>query len=1147
MERRIASPASPLGALQALERNLKRERRVFAMLIALLAFAGLVAACVAAFSIGAASLSSQAAKMRTVTAQTNELLSRRYTLLSSLRLLFSLSEAGMFTPQPVAATTQRCAPAFTGLADSPALHALCERSAQMASSIGPDSPMLFVLLDGSAAWAYQLVPDPHGANHEPLREGADDARMLADAALLRMSARGIDPLGSGRWRDVTWFRPPPGLGFSPGLVLGAATVLKDGKPYALAITSIDLATLPQAPDASDVEPTLFDSDGSMLAGTLSAPAAQYVDRAVAALPVERFHLLPRFGWALREQPLEYQFGYYTLALPWDAELALIRAPLALILLMTAALVALLVALARYWNRHVLARTYAEATRALEGELLNHLLVHATPVGLCIVRQRDFEIVIANQIVRNVLGLDAHATRLPGALCVEFEKHMPYAPSTDGDTPIYALPFSLVREDGESVHLEITYAPASMNREDVMFCAFADMSKHHEAERLLREAKRTSDEAARSKVSFFAAMSHEIRTPLASLVGNIELVARGPLAPEQEARVQAMQVSSSELLQIVSDVLDFSKIDVGAMTLSEEPESIAALLVRIALSHAPLAARAQLPFYLVVDRAIPARLYFDSVRLAQIINNLLSNAFKFTHSGKVVLRANWLGEAEALEISVADSGVGMPDSLKARLFQPFTQGDEHRLTEARGTGLGLSICGRLAKLMHGRCEVESTLGVGTRVIVTLPLRVDGQSTSGEEWTLPEVHPVMLCRAPENHEWLTNLFDPKVSTPTWLSANEAPPREGTWDYLLVTGEYSVEDVMRLWGGTANVVWLRQDGPLVPLAREDGSVEVSLYSLAGIRAATHMLRARPDAAANAPEAAVLPGVGSRVASAAGSAGPAGADPLQERDFRRLNVLIAEDNLLNRSLLRDQLRTLGANVIEAKDGEEALARLDDGHVDVVLTDLNMPKMNGYELLQAARATRAALPVYAVSGNALPEQIAQGRLSGFTDYLSKPVPLAALARALADVAENLRSAAQNTIAQPASGPTEPGQLEVSENPAARAGDESNEGEDDTDLPRFPPLSPALAPLFVEQADHDIADYARIAAVRDFQRLRDWAHRVSGGLAVLGPSMLNEACLELRATLREAGEWTDEVGALSEAVVAELETLREQAAMRDSA
>ncbi len=568
----------------------------------------------------------------------------------------------------------------------------------------------------------------------------------------------------------------------------------------------------------------------------------------------------------------------------------------------------------------------------------------------------------------------------------------------------------------------------------------------------------------------------------------------------------MQISSSELLQIVSDVLDFSKIDVGAMTLSEESESIAALLVRIALAHAPLAVRQQLPFYLVIDRAIPARLHFDPVRVAQIVNNLLSNAFKFTHSGKIVLRANW--HDDALEISVADSGVGMPESLKSRLFQPFTQGDAHRLTEARGTGLGLSICGRLAKLMHGRCEVESTQGVGTRVIVTLPLQADTDRTAGEEWALPDARAAILCRAPENREWLTNLFDPKAGPPTDLASAQLSPDHNALDYLLVTGEFTADEVSRLWNGTANVVWLRQDGPLVPLARADGSVEVSLYSLAGIRTATQMLRAQPGRVDAEP---TLP------------APAAAREPQQASDFQRLNVLIAEDNLLNRSLLRDQLRTLGANVIEARDGEEALARLDEAHIDAVLTDLNMPRMNGLQLLHAARAKHATLPVYAISGNALPEQIAEGRQSGFADYLSKPVPLAALARVLADVA------AQTQGSIPPETP------------------DHSDADDETEAPRFPALAPPIAPIFIEQADHDIADYACIQSTRDLEQLRAWAHRVSGGLAVLGASMLYETSLELRATLRESDKWNEDVEALSHALAQELEALREQAANQLSA
>jgi two-component system capsular synthesis sensor histidine kinase RcsC len=1108
--------ASPYEALRALERNLKRERRVFAMLTGLLIFAALCLAVVAVGSVGGAVLREQRLELRIMMSEANARLERQFAILGATGVLFVAESASHTVPSapsaPGSTAAAHCTPTFDGVDGSADLRAVCDQFIGTVSSVSSDVSLLLLRIDGSAAYGYGLAP---AKTQLPPDQAT---RLLADSLLLRLSSRGITPSTAAQKLTVTWFRPPAALGFAPNLVLGALTVLRNGEPYAFAITSIDLNTFGRTPagTAPRVPATLFDSSGVMLSGPLSPAAAQYLDRRVANLPPGLAHILPRFGLVEREEPFAHDFGHYIFTLTWSELLVLLRLPLAIVLMLTATLVALLIALSRYWNRRVLTRTYDEATRALEGELLNHLLVHATPVGLCIVRRSNFEIVVANQIVRNVLGLDERANRLPNALCAEFEKHSPWpAPvpaHREDETPVFELPFSLERPGEEGLHLAITYAPATMNREDVMFCAITDMSKHFEVERLLREAKRLSDEAARAKVSFFAAMSHEIRTPLASLVGNIELVARGPLAAEQGARVQAMQISAAELLQIVSDVLDFSKIDVGQMKLAEETGSIAGLLGRIALAHAPLAVRQHLPFYLVMDRAIPAQLHFDAVRLAQIVNNLLSNAFKFTRSGKIVLRASW--HDNALEISVSDSGGGIPEDLKPHLFQPFTQGDAQRLTQARGTGLGLSICARLAELMHGRIALDSALGVGTRVTVTLPLRPAGETTAGAEWTLPDAHPAILCRAPENREWLANLFDARVSAPTFLSPDE-PPHEGTFDYLLVTDEFAHDDVAALWRDGGKVVWLRQDGPLVPLELEGGAAEVSLYSLSGIRAATQLVVRGPTAA-----------------PAANASTPATTTQPEGERFASLNVLIAEDNLLNRGLLRDQLRTLGANVIEAKDGEEALARLGEREVDLVLTDLNMPGMNGNALLEAARATHPHLPIYALSSDALPEQIAQGRARGFTDYLTKPLALAELARVLAVVSTQGRTAKTEAAAESVS-------------TRAETEEESQANEDD-EPPRFPALAPGLADLFVEQADRDVAEYAQIAQQRDFARLRDWAHRVSGGLAVLGPSMLNEACLELRATMRETGQWTDEVGELAAAVAAELETLRSLASHRNA-
>lgn len=1094
-----ASPqASPAAALKTLEHNLRRERHLFTMLTGLLIFAALCLAAIAISGVVLTVLREQRLEARIVNAQANAQIWRHLGILGSAAVALTLEDAPEREAQTDGATSSRCSPTFGPSGGSPDLLAVCERFVA-AVKIWSDVPIMLLRVDGSAAYSHGLTVK--GSQLPP----GEAAHLLADTALLRLAASSQDSLAAGDRLKVSWFRPPSALGFAPNLVLGATPVQKDGKPYAFVITSVDLGTFSRTlpGSASEHALTLLDARGAILDTSLSPAGAQYLDRRVASLPAGLAHIVPRYGLAMREEPLASDFGHYMVALSWSDLFTLTRAPVVLILLLTAALVAMLVMLSRYWNRHVLTHTYDEATRAVEGELLNHLLVHATPVGLCIVRRSNFEIVIANQIVRNVLGLDAQTTRLPNALCAEFERHWPWPALANGDdeTPVHELPFSLERPGEVALHLAITYAPATMNREDVMFCAVADMSKHHEAERLLREAKLMSDEAARAKVSFFAAMSHEIRTPLASLVGNIELLARGPLAPEQGARVHAMQVSASELLQIVSDVLDFSKIDVGQMRLNEEAGSVAALLERIALAHAPLAARQRLPFYLVIDRALPAQLQFDVVRLAQIVNNLLSNAFKFTQSGKIVLHARW--HDDAVEISVSDSGCGIPADLKKQLFQPFTQGDDQRFTQARGTGLGLSICARLASLMRGRVEIDSAPGVGTRVAVILPLRREGDATAADGWTLPDTHPAILCRAPENREWLGNLFDSRVSTPTFLSSDQ-PPREGTFDYLLVTNEFSPDDVRLLWSDAAKIVWLRQDGPLVPVALDGGGAEVSLYSLSGIRAATQMLR--PGTAVST---AALQSATNR--------------PAEEGEFPSLTALIAEDNLLNRGLLRDQLRTLGAKVVEAKDGEEALARLDGQNVDLVFTDLNMPVMNGYQLLEAARKRYPDLPIYAVSSNALPEQIAQGRAMGFTDYLSKPVTLADLARVLAAVAT-----------QAASTPK----------PEAQTASESQTSAE-TELPRFPALAPEIVSIFVEQADHDIADYTEIARQRDVKRLRDWAHRVSGGLAVLGPSMLNEACLELRSTIREAGAWTEDVDELAAAVTTELAALRTIASPRE--
>jgi two-component system capsular synthesis sensor histidine kinase RcsC len=387
----------------------------------------------------------------------------------------------------------------------------------------------------------------------------------------------------------------------------------------------------------------------------------------------------------------------------------------------------------------------------------------------------------------------------------------------------------------------------------------------------------------------------------------------------------------------------------------------------------------------------------------------------------------------------------------------------------------------------------TAGVGTRITVKLPLRKDDGPTADAEWTLPDPEPALLCLANEYREWLTNLYDPEKTVVTVFSDLRKPAHHRKHDYLIVTDEFDRADVVGWWGNPDNIIWLSQDGPLVPAAREDGGVDISMYSPSGIKSATQMLK---------PE--YQRGIETRQ--------PEHVRP-SRRNFGKLTVLIAEDNLLNRGLLRDQLTTLGANVIEAVNGEEALSLLlrkqTEKPVDIVLTDIDMPVLNGFGLLQAIRTKGLTMPVYAVSASAHPEDITEGMERGFTDYLTKPVPLSVLTRVL------------DTTASP----------DVCAAPAVAATEAA--------LPRLPTVPAGYSAAFVEQASVDVAQLDTVIAERTIARLRRWVHGVSGGLSVLGPSGLLRRCQDLGAILSGSEVWSSEIEQHALAIALDLKEMSE--------
>ncbi|MDN6859330.1 ATP-binding protein [Pseudomonas sp. CAN2814] len=646
--------------------------------------------------------------------------------------------------------------------------------------------------------------------------------------------------------------------------------------------------------------------------------------------------------------LIYYFNLYDLLLPMWPKLLF---SLALLLLGCV----LVWATCRRINHRLIGPAQHRLDALVENESFSRAVIQTAPVALCLLRRSDAEVVLENRLAQQWLGSG------------EERRYWSHGWLERG--------FSSGEEGGsEEVdthtgrHLYLSYTPTRYKGEEVLCCAFSDISARKQTEAALAEAKQHSDAANEAKTLFLATMSHEIRTPLYGVLGTLELLGRTALDHQQSGYLRAIQRSSSTLLQLISDVLDVSKIEVGQLGLEPAAFSPLDLTLDTAQSYAATARAKGLQLYACCDPALPARMLGDATRIQQILNNLLSNAVKFTDSGRIVLRvrAQFGENGEAtLHWQVTDTGIGIPADQQGHLFDAFYQVTGH-VRLAGGTGLGLSICQRLTELMHGQLRVVSEVGLGSSFSVSLPLQCLDAPPPLDE---PLADSLVWVHAPTRE-----LSD---SLCGWISRWGAQAQVASADQVFDDADSGVLVDLRFnpgdrrplpaWKGCRVLVTdLGGDLP-----RQEGcDWHVGRYNLDGLRRALAAAQGSGNEAARLAE--TLPDIG-----------------------LGLRVLVVEDNPINQLILRDQLETLGCQVELAADGRQALARWQPEAFHVVLTDVNMPHLNGYELARALRQRGYRGPIIGATANAMPEESDRCIAAGMNLCLHKPVDLRTLRHCL--------------------------------------------------------------------------------------------------------------------------------------------------------
>ena len=639
-----------------------------------------------------------------------------------------------------------------------------------------------------------------------------------------------------------------------------------------------------------------------------------------------------------------------------------------------------------------------------------LAVEASPAALLMVHQ-DGRILMANSCGMTMFGYtEAEMVGQPIEVLVpqQFRAGHPAHRDSFFENPVQRamgaeLDLLGVRKDGSEFPVKVGLSPVETAEGQAVICGVIDITDQQKTMEAMRQAKEAAESASRAKSSFLANMSHEIRTPMNGIIGMAQLLAQTELRSHQRDYLATVDESAHILLRLLNDILDFSKIEAGKLELECVDFRISECVARAAQMMVLRAAEKGLEIACRVAPEIPDHLRGDSGRVQQVLVNLLGNAVKFTEAGEIFVNVNAESittDKVRLRISVSDTGIGIPADKVEQIFRPFEQAESSTMRRFGGTGLGLAISRQLVEMMHGRIWIDSEVGRGSTLHFTAEFGIAADQHRATPAELDSLHELPVLVVDDNftnrrilgemlQHWHMQpvLADSAAAARQALQTAEAAQRPIR--LILLDHHMPGEDGIQLAKSLRGMLKHGQC-PIIMISSGSSPIDVDLGQKHGIG----RFMTKPIIASELLNE-VLHQFG-RFTNVTPAQPPTATPHLRVHPRR---VLLVEDNEINRRVAVGLLHSRGHQVVLAENGQEAVNTLADQEFDVVLMDMQMPVMDGYEATAEIRKrehqTGGHIPIVAMTAEALKGDRERCLAIGMDDYVTKPIDPAEMYRAI--------------------------------------------------------------------------------------------------------------------------------------------------------